>query len=108
MVGNDFAVGVLEGDARALFKAGDGGVFVQRHVAGQALRQAFGQGGRLQQLGAGRVQRLAVERRAEVCRQVTGIDHLVGLAEFFQAAAVGLQHGQALVFDGGLVLAVRA
>ncbi|MNC24152.1 hypothetical protein D3C75_721960 [compost metagenome] len=108
LVGGDRTVGMTQHYLVAVVDLGDGRAFIQRNVGRQAVGQAFDQRRRLQQGGAGGEQALAVEMRADVLGQVAAFDHFVGLAELVQAAAVGIQHGDAAVFDGRLVLAAVA
>ncbi|MCY1306149.1 hypothetical protein D9M70_559950 [compost metagenome] len=91
----------------AVLNLGNRAVLEEGNVAGQTISQSLNQAGWLQEHRAGGVQRLAVERSAEVRREILAIDNLERLAELLQPAPIGVQNLQPFVFDRSLIFADR-
>ena len=104
-VGGNGALSMHQRHFVAIVDGGDGGIFIQRHVRRQVVRQAFHQRRRLEQNGARNVERLLVVRGADMVRQILSGNHLCVAANFLQPAAVGLQNRDPLLPHCGLVFA---
>ena len=107
LVGGDAPIAMHQHGLVAVFHLGDRRVLVQRDIGRKAVGETFDQCSGLNQDGARREKRLAVKRGADVLGQVLFLDHLVRLPELVQAAAVGIEDGNAPILDRCLVFADR-
>ncbi|MNO86687.1 hypothetical protein D3C76_780950 [compost metagenome] len=99
---------VMQDDLLAIVDGSNHRVFIQRDVLRQAVGQAFDQCRGLDQHCARGVQRLAVERGTDVVLQFVAFNQLDFFTQGFEAATVGIEHGDAFVLDGCLVFAGMA